>query len=92
MTLAWKGQPAGGLLETKPDYAPRSSFDRQSLNLGLLQEMIELDLFYYLLANFTSEDWQAAGLTEDDRTLTQHMANQEVRKTVHGFLYDTNKR
>lgn len=79
VTLAWKGQPAGGLLETKPDYAPRSSFDRQSLNLGLLQEMIELDLFYYLLANFTSEDWQAAGLTEDDRTLTQHMANQEVR-------------
>ncbi|GAA5967690.1 hypothetical protein JCM8115_006903 [Rhodotorula mucilaginosa] len=78
VTLAWKGQPAGGLLETKPDYAPRSSFDRQSLNLGLLQEMIELDLFYYLLANFTSEDWQAAGLTEDDRTLTQHMANQEI--------------
>lgn len=87
VTLAWKGQPAGGLLETKPDYAPKSSFDRQSLNLGLLQEMIELDLFYYLLANFKSEDWQAAGLTEDDRTLTQHMANQEVRQIVHSLLY-----
>lgn len=77
--MAWKGQPAGGLLETKPVYAPKSNFDFQSLNLGLQQELIELDLFHYLLATFPPEEWEAAGLTEDDRTLTQHMANQEVR-------------
>ncbi|GAA5866788.1 hypothetical protein JCM3774_001801 [Rhodotorula dairenensis] len=77
-TMAWKGQPAGGLLETKPVYAPKSNFDFQSLNLGLNQELIELDLFHYLLATFSPEEWEAAGLTEDDRTLTQHMANQEV--------------
>ncbi|GAA5866785.1 hypothetical protein JCM3774_001800 [Rhodotorula dairenensis] len=81
-TLAWKGQPAGGLLENDPVYAPASNFDFQSLNLALNQELIELDLFHYLLAKFSPEEWSAIGLTADDRTLTQHMANQEVGHAV----------
>ncbi|GAA5967692.1 hypothetical protein JCM8115_006904 [Rhodotorula mucilaginosa] len=81
-TLAWKGQPAGGLLENNPVYSPGSNFDFQSLNLALNQELIELDLFHYLLAKFSPEEWSAIGLTEDDRTLTQHMANQEVGHAV----------
>ncbi|GAA5976933.1 hypothetical protein JCM10908_005684 [Rhodotorula pacifica] len=81
-TLAWKGQPAGGLLENNPVYSPGSNFDFQSLNLALNQELIELDLFHYLLAKFSPDEWQAIGLTEDDRTLTQHMANQEVGHAV----------
>jgi hypothetical protein len=40
------------------------------------------DLFHYLLAKFSPEEWSAIGLTEDDRTLTQHMANQEVGHAV----------
>ncbi|POY72718.1 hypothetical protein BMF94_4550 [Rhodotorula taiwanensis] len=81
-TMAWKGQPAGGLLENDPNYAPKSNFDFQSLNLALNQELIELDLFHYLLAKFSPEEWSAIGLTADDRTLTQHMANQEVGHAV----------
>ncbi|BGP54147.1 hypothetical protein JCM8202_000018 [Rhodotorula sphaerocarpa] len=77
-TMAWHGQPAGGLLEQNPIYKPASNFDFQSFSLALLQEEIELDLFHYLLAEFPLSEWEAIGLTEDDRTLTQHMANQEV--------------
>ncbi|BGP14533.1 conserved fungal protein [Rhodosporidiobolus nylandii] len=77
-TLAWPGQPAGGLLIDKPSYTVSSNFDFQSLNLALLQEEIELDLFHNGLARFSVEEFEAAGLTADDRTLIQHMADQEV--------------
>lgn len=49
-TLAWKGQPAGGLLENNPVYTPGSNFDFQSLNLALNQELIELFASFPLLA------------------------------------------
>ena len=47
------------------------------------------DLFHYLLAKFSPEEWSAIGLTEDDRTLTQHMANQEVGHAVSSRKLDS---
>ncbi|GAA6037960.1 hypothetical protein JCM8097_009510 [Rhodosporidiobolus ruineniae] len=77
-TLAWVGQPAGGLIDNKPEYIAKSNFDFQSLNLALNQELIELDLFHNGLAKFSVEEFEAAGLTADDRNLLAHMADQEV--------------
>ncbi|TFK27483.1 Rds1 protein [Coprinopsis marcescibilis] len=71
--------PAGGLgLNTTPEYVPYSDFDFQSLNLALNQEWIELDLFHYGLARFSEQEFEAAGLTAEDRYLIQYMAEQEV--------------
>lgn len=55
-----------------------SDFDFQSLNLGLHQELIELDLFHYGLAQFSSQDFEDAGLTPSDQYLIEFMADQEV--------------
>lgn len=81
-SMAWPGQPAGGLLQYKPTYTVESNFDFQSLNLALNQELIELDLFHNGLARFSVEDFEAAGLTADDRALIEHMANQEIGHAV----------
>ena len=72
--------PAGGLGTngTEPVYKPQSDFDYESLALALYQEWIELDLFHNGLAMFTAEDFEAAGLTTEDRYLIQFMAEQEV--------------
>ncbi|KAL0567682.1 hypothetical protein V5O48_014317 [Marasmius crinis-equi] len=73
-------QPPGGLgtNSTPPVYAPMSDFDFQSINLALNQEYIELDLFHFGLARFSDEEFQAAGLTAEDRYTIQFMAEQEV--------------
>lgn len=73
--------PAGGLgtdNSTIPYYHPLSDFDYQSLLLALNQEYIELDLFNYGLAKFSTEDFEAAGLDAADRELIHFMALQEV--------------
>lgn len=72
--------PAGGLGTngTEPVYNAKSDFDYQSLALALYQEWIELDLFHDGLARFSAEDFEAAGLTAEDRFLIEFMANQEV--------------
>lgn len=72
--------PAGGLGTngTEPVYNAKSDFDYQSLALALYQEWIELDLFHDGLARFSTEDFEAAGLTAEDRFLIQFMADQEV--------------
>lgn len=54
-----------------------SDFDFESIALGLYQEWIELDLFNYGLATFSAEEFQAAGLTSEDRALIAFMAQQE---------------
>jgi hypothetical protein len=46
--------------------------------LALYQEWIELDLFHYGLAKYPVEEFEANGLTAEDRFLLEHMANQEV--------------
>ncbi|KAI0057612.1 hypothetical protein BV25DRAFT_1372178 [Artomyces pyxidatus] len=72
-------QPSGGIgFNTTPTYKPQSDFDFQSLNLGLHQELIELDLFHHGLAIFNESDFAAAGLSEDDMFLIEFMADQEV--------------
>lgn len=73
-------QPAGGqgLNGTIPYYHPLSDFDYESLTLALYQEWIELDLFHNGLARFSVQDFEAAGLTAEDRFLIEFMANQEV--------------
>jgi len=72
--------PAGGLGTngTEPVYRVQSDFDYQSILLGLYQEWIELDLFHYILATFSEEEFTAAGLTASDRFLIEFMADQEV--------------
>ena len=72
--------PAGGLGTngTEPVYRVQSDFDYQSVLLGLYQEWIELDLFHYILATFSEDEFTAAGLTASDRFLIEFMADQEV--------------
>jgi hypothetical protein len=55
-----------------------SDFDYESIQLGLYQEWIELDLFNNGLAAFTAEDFLAEGLTEEDRSYIAFMAIQET--------------
>ena len=72
--------PYGGLNTNGsiPVYAPLSDFDYESLALALYQEYIELDLFNYGLAQFSVEEFEAAGLNAEDRFLIEFMAEQEV--------------
>ncbi|POS77770.1 rds1 [Diaporthe helianthi] len=72
--------PAGGqgTNGSQPVYRVQSDFDYQSIAVGLYQEWIELDLFHYGLATYSNEDFEAAGLTAEDRYLLQYMAEQEV--------------
>ncbi|KAJ9203962.1 hypothetical protein DTO166G4_2682 [Paecilomyces variotii] len=72
--------PAGGVGTngTPPVYNAKSDFDYESLALALYQEWIELDLFHNGLAKFSVEDFEAAGLTAEDRFLIEFMADQEA--------------
>jgi len=72
--------PAGGLGTngSLPRYQVESDFDYESIQLGLYQEWIELDLFHDGLARFSDQDFIDAGLTAADRSLIQFMANQEA--------------
>nr|POF03959.1 protein rds1 [Quercus suber] len=72
-------QPAGGLGTngTIPRYMVNSDFDYESITLGLYQEWIELDCFNNAVAIFSEEDFLAAGLTKEDISLIQFMAQQE---------------
>ena len=54
-----------------------SDFDYYSIALGLYQEWIELDLFHDGLAKFSVQDFLDAGLTAEDRSLIEFMADQE---------------
>ena len=71
--------PAGGLGTngTLPRYMVNSDFDFESIALGLYQEWIELDLFHDGLARFSDEDFTAAGLGDEARSLIEFMADQE---------------
>ncbi|KAL3464482.1 ferritin-like domain-containing protein [Aspergillus heterothallicus] len=72
--------PAGGLGTngSLPRYMVESDFDFESIALGVYQEYIELDLFHDGLARFTDEEFTAAGLDPEVRSLIQFMANQEA--------------
>ncbi|SCV68247.1 BQ2448_368 [Microbotryum intermedium] len=77
-TLSAPFTPAGGLLSQNPKYRVKSNFDYQSLSVGLHQELIELDLFQNALSRFSDEEWEAAGITAEDRFLIKVMADQEI--------------
>lgn len=72
--------PHGGLGTngTEPVYLAKSDFDYQSLAVALYQEWIELDLFHDGLAKFSVQDFEDAGLTAEDRSLLEFMADQEI--------------
>lgn len=72
--------PAG--FSKNPHYAAFSAFDFHSLNLGVHQELIELDLFNYIIAKFSVEEFADAGLTEDDISLLRFFAQQEIGHAV----------
>lgn len=63
---------------SEPYYHPLSDFDYESFTLALYQEWIELDLFHNGLATFSVEDFEAIGLTAEDRFLLEFMADQET--------------
>jgi hypothetical protein len=63
---------------TLPRYMVESDFDFESINLGLHQEYIELDLFNYGLAKFSEQEFLDAGLTAEDRAFIAFMATQEM--------------
>ena len=72
-------KPDGGIgFNETPTYMAKSDYDYQSLNLGLHQELIELDLFHHGLAQFSDSEFEAAGLSAQDRFLIEYMADQEV--------------
>lgn len=56
----------------------RASTETSYQSLALYQEYVELDLFHYGLARFSVQDFQAAGLSAEDRFLIEFMANQEL--------------
>ncbi|RDW58912.1 ferritin-like domain-containing protein [Aspergillus mulundensis] len=72
--------PAGGLGTngTLPRYMVNSDWDFESIALGVYQEYIELDLFHDGLARFSDDDFKAAGIGPEVRSLIEFMANQEV--------------
>ncbi|CAE6378474.1 unnamed protein product [Rhizoctonia solani] len=70
--------PKGGVNPPKPVYTVKSAFDYESINLALNQEWIELDLFRYGLEKFSVQEFEDAGLNEDDRYLIEFMAEQEI--------------
>ncbi|KAI1778726.1 ferritin-like domain-containing protein [Hypoxylon cercidicola] len=72
--------PAGGLGTngSEPVYRVISDFDYESVALALYQEWIELDLFRWGLSTFSVEEFEAAGLHAEDRSLLEYMAEQEV--------------
>ncbi|KAL2151005.1 hypothetical protein VTH82DRAFT_6103 [Thermothelomyces myriococcoides] len=72
--------PSGGIGTngSEPVYKVASDFDYQSLALALYHEWIELDLFHWGLATFSDEEFEAYGITAEDRHLLQHMADQEI--------------
>ena len=72
--------PYGGLGTngTEPRYMVNSDFDYESITLGLYQEWIELDCFNNGLAIFSVEDFEAYGMTAEDYSLIQFMAQQEA--------------
>ncbi|KAI2463902.1 ferritin-like domain-containing protein [Annulohypoxylon bovei var. microspora] len=72
--------PDGGLGTngSEPVYRVISDFDYESVALALYQEYIELDLFQWGLAQFSDDDFEAAGLGAEDRYLIEFMADQEL--------------
>ncbi|VDC04828.1 unnamed protein product [Peniophora sp. CBMAI 1063] len=71
-------KPSGGQgFNSTPTYQAKSDYDYQSLNLGLHQELIELDLFHHGLALFSADDFQNAGIGPEEQYLLQFMAEQE---------------
>jgi hypothetical protein len=78
-TLPALPPPSGGVKVTGvPDYHFDSAFDYESFNLVLAVEHIEYDLFGYGLERWNVSDWEAAGLTADDRSLIAFFQQQEV--------------
>lgn len=49
-----------------------------SQQLGLNQELIELDLFNFALAKFSPQEFEEAGLGPDERFLIKYFADQEI--------------
>lgn len=64
-----------------------SSYDFQSLNLALYQELFELDLFNYALKTFTPAEFEAAGIDKAGQDLIRFMGEQEVSR--HSREYGT---
>lgn len=72
----WNGTYAKN--STEATYHVLSDFDYMSLQLVLLQEYIELDLFRDALEMFSDEEFEEYGIYEAERQIIRHMSDQEI--------------
>jgi len=70
--------PVPSTLEQNPDYRATTEFDFDSLQLGVHQEYLELDLFNYGITKFSEQDFLNYGLTRDEIHLIRFFAQQEI--------------
>lgn len=84
--LAYPSPPSGGVGvspdDPAPVYSPDTDFDTESLVVGVNQEWLELDLFHDMLATFSEEEFDAAGINAEQRYYIQEMAEQEVGHAI----------
>ncbi|TIB91270.1 Rds1 protein [Wallemia mellicola] len=84
--LAYPSPPSGGVgvspNDPAPVYSPETDFDTESLVVGVNQEWLELDLFHNMLATFSEEEFDAAGINAEQRYYIQEMAEQEVGHAI----------
>lgn len=80
-------KPDGGIgFNETPTYTAKSDYDYQSFNLGLHQELIELDLFHHGLALFSEAQFQEAGLGPEEMYLLQYMVRLLLFNVVRSKL------
>ncbi|KAG8754683.1 hypothetical protein FRC14_004845, partial [Serendipita sp. 396] len=70
--------PIPSTLEQNPSYQAVTDFDFNSLQVGIHQEYLELDLFNYGLVRFSEKAFLDYGLTRDEIHLIRFFAQQEI--------------
>ncbi|KAG8826836.1 hypothetical protein FRC17_008071 [Serendipita sp. 399] len=70
--------PIPSTLEQNPVYQATSDFDFNSLQVGIHQEYLELDLFNYGLVRFSEKAFLDYGLSRDEIHLIRFFAQQEI--------------
>lgn len=74
--------PIPSTLEQNPVYQATSEFDFDSIQVGVHQEYLELDLFNYGLVRFSEKDFLDYGLSKDEIHLIRFFAQQEIGHAI----------
>ncbi|CCA74391.1 probable Rds1 protein [Serendipita indica DSM 11827] len=70
--------PIPSTFNPNPVYRAETEFDVDSLQVGLHQEYLELDLFNWALVKFSEKDFTDYGLSRDEIHLISFFAQQEI--------------